>query len=230
MRPLTLVGVALVGLGIAIGQPLILGIGLVSAVLGVFGWSLETRKNAIATDPSELGAEARWLLRPIRELMTGLETVSKDKSASPEVRVIAQESVVEAEAIYAKAVELAKVRDALKKSIKGQGEAETNLNRLTRQLESATNESERSSLESAIQSRTLEIKAYDDAKSKISEIDSRLNQATATLSEIKARLATGSIHSGTLSDEHDEFNDMVTRLKSLGQSFDEAQQMNEVQP
>jgi len=222
-----LIGIALSAIGIVIASPVILALGVTTAALGLVAWSLSNRKQAIGTDISELGAEARWLLRPIRELRDGLQKIAQDKSAATEVTVIAQEAVVEADAIYAKAFDLASAREGLKKSLKGRGEAETNLGSLERQLKLATTEGERTALDSAIRARQQELGAYDGAQKKIGEIDSRLSQATASLAEIKARLMTGAVHGGTLDGHQDEFNDMVVRLKSLGQSFDEAQDMLE---
>lgn len=223
-----MIGIALTATGVALSSPIMLVLGVVTLGAGVVAWSLMSKREESTASGSELGAEARWLLRPIRELRESLQKIASDRSASPDVSVIAQEAVAESDSIYQKAIELATAREGLKKSLKGQGEAETNLGRLERQIVEAKSDGERTALESAITARKQEIAAYAAAKSKIDEIDSRINLATASLSEIKARLVTGAVIGGTLEGHQDEFQDMIVRLKSLGQSFDEAQDMLEV--
>lgn len=171
---------------------------------------------------TELGAEARWLLRPLRELRDQLSAIAERSSSDSTAPVIAREAVAEADHILESAQGLVRAREALKRGLKGQGEAETNLERLKRELPAATSDSERQSLESAISARESEIGAYASAKQRIADIDGKLRHAEATLSELKARLATGMVSNTEATEQ--EFTDMVTRLKSLGQSFDEAEE------
>jgi len=210
------------------GSPAVLLAGVVTGVIGLLIDVAQKGKLQRQDDPADMGAEARWLLRPIRELREGLAKIVQQSASSPEVGVIAQEAIVEADGIYAKAIELVRAREGLKKSLKARGEAETNLGRLQRQLAAAASDGEKSALESAVAARTEEIAAYDSAQSRVQEIDSRLNQAEATLAELKAKLMTGMVGVGTVEGHQDEFNEMVQRLKTLGQSFEEAQDMLEV--
>ncbi|MBS1721428.1 MAG: hypothetical protein JSS66_00310 [Armatimonadetes bacterium] len=173
------------------------------------------------TSTETLGAEARWLLRPLRELRQQLVTIA-EKGRGTTAAAIAQEAVGEADHILESAEVLVKTREQLKQGLKGQGEAETSLGRLQRDREAAQTDAERTSLDQAIEARHSEISAYATAKGRIAEIDGRLRQAEATLSELKARLATGMVSRSDASEQ--EFTDMVARLKSLGQSFDEAEE------
>ena len=221
--------VAMGGAGLLLGSPVFVVSGLVVAGIGLFTNFAQKGKVSRQDDPADMGAEARWLLRPIRELREGLAKIVQQSANSPEVGVIAQEAIVEADGIYQKAIELVRAREGLKKSLKGRGEAETNLGRLERQLATAGSDGEKTALESAVAARKEEIAAYDSAQGRVQEIDSRLNQAEATLAELKAKLMTGMVGVGTVEGHQDEFNEMVQRLKTLGQSFEEAQGMLEVQ-
>lgn len=219
---LLVAGIALLGVGIVTGQFLIAGLGVASLAVGGIAWALVKSKATIANDPSELGAEARWLLRPIRELRASLGELAT-KAGDPATRVIAQEAATEADEILRKATDMASAREQLKRGLKGQGEAETNLGRLQRELASAQSDGEKSALTSAIVARQAELAAYGTARAKIAEIDGRLKVAEATLAELKARLTTGALASDTAGHEA-EFSDMVQRLRTLGSSLDEAQE------
>jgi len=209
------VSFALFGL-VALGVLLALVVALVVAI-----------RSASRSAPSAgLGEEARWLLRPIRQLRDGLAELSR-RAKAPEVRIIAAEAVSEADAVLEHATRLVEARESLKRGLKSRGEAETNYGRLQRQYVQATSDSERAALESAMEARSREIQSYDAAQAKIREIDGKLREAEATLSELKARLSAGSVHAGTDMDEA-EFGDVVSRLKGLGRSFDEVQAELEV--
>lgn len=204
------------------GQVLLIGTGIVLAAFGGVAWALSKSKASMESDPAELGAEARWLLRPIRELRNSLaETATKTPDMT--TKVIAQEAVSEADEILRKATEMVAVRERLKTGLKGQGEAETHLGRIQRDIATATSDAERDALQTALQARQTEIVAYATAKSKIAEIDGRLKLAEATLAELRARLSTSGVTASPTGHEA-EFTDMVQRLRTLGTSFDEAQE------
>lgn len=209
-------------LGIFTAVPLVTITGAACLVLGTVVTAISQLSSSRSEDEGDLGAEARWLLRPIRELRSSLTDLAA-KAADPATRVIAQEAAAEADEILRKATDMAGAREQLKRGLKGQGEAETNLGRLQRELATAQSEGEKSALQSAITARQAELAAYGTAKAKIAEIDSRLKVAEATLAELKARLSTGALASDTSGHEA-EFSDMVQRLRTLGTSLDEAQE------
>ncbi|MBS1714449.1 MAG: hypothetical protein JST30_08955 [Armatimonadetes bacterium] len=202
---------------VALGVLLFLVIALVAALRSA---------GSKSSGQTGLGEEARWLLRPIRQLRDGLDDLSR-RAKAPEVKIIAAEAVSEADAVLEHAMRLVEARESLKRGLKGRGEAETNYNRLQRQYVEAASDSERSALESAMEARSRELQSYDAAQAKVKEIDGKLREAEATLSELKARLSAGAVHSGTQWEEA-EFGDVVSRLKGLGRSFDEVQAELEV--
>lgn len=197
-------------------------VALILVVIAGIAVVMALRKRAtMPVGSAELGAEGRWLLRPLRELRAGLNAVAERPGISTEAAVIAREAVAEADAILERATIMLKAREELRGTQRGRGEAETSLGRYHRELTSAQSESERAAIQSAIDSRMRELDAYDRAEGQIKEIDGRLREAEATLAELKARLATASLERAG-SEQEDEFTSMVTRLRTLGQSLDEA--------
>lgn len=201
--------------------------GLVAGVMAFTG-TLKLHSSGAANAASNMGQEARWLLRPISQLRNELADLAKQAKGNPEVSVIAQEAVLEADEIYKRAVTMASARETIKRTLKGRGEAETNLGRLQRQYAESENPTERDALESAITARQKELATYDLAMSKASEIESKLKAAEAALSELKATLAAGVLGSGHDDSGQDELNEIMGRIKVLGQSFEESQEYLEV--
>lgn len=199
---------------------------------GIWVFSGFARGHGLGLDNLEnnIGEESRWLLRPIKRLRNDLGEIAATSKDNPGVSVIAQEAVAEADEIYKRSIVLATAREHIRKSLKGRGEAETNLSKLQRQYAQASGTGESEALESAINARQREIATYDMATSKAQEIESKLKEAEAALSELKSRLAVGALSSGTLDTGQDELNDMIQRLKVLGSSFEEAQAELEVRP
>jgi len=109
-----LAGVIVAVVGGVFGSPAVLLAGVVTGVIGLLIDVAQKGKLQRQDDPADMGAEARWLLRPIRELREGLAKIVQQSASSPEVGVIAQEAIVEADGIYAKAIELVRAREGLK--------------------------------------------------------------------------------------------------------------------
>ncbi len=225
---LTIFGGGLAVAGIVTTSLLLLIVGVILTV-GALTSLLFGRSQKINPDFNEqLGAEARWLLRPIMELRNSLERLATSDSSPPEVRVIAGEAVSEADLIYERSENLAKAREELKRSLKGRGEAETQIARIQRQIKESQTDEERQALDQALQSRQREIESYNEVQAKVSELESKIKVAEATLSELKARISAGMLSSSGISGDQDELSEMLQRLHSLGTSFEEAQNSLEI--
>jgi hypothetical protein len=112
--------------------------------------------------PAELDAEARRLLRPIRQLHERLRELESSLGDVPEFRVLAREAVQESDHLLTQAVRLTETRAGLLRVLKGRVEAESQAFRLQREIEASQDDTERASLESALAARQSEIASYDE--------------------------------------------------------------------
>jgi DNA repair exonuclease SbcCD ATPase subunit len=175
--------------------------------------------------PAELDAEARRLLRPIRQLHERLRELESSLGDVPEFRVLAREAVQESDHLLTQAVRLTETRAGLLRVLKGRVEAESQAFRLQREIEASQDDTERASLESALAARQSEIASYDEAERTIDRIESSLREAEALLAELQARVATGAAGARAQALEPEEFGGMVERLKALGKSLDETEEL-----
>lgn len=152
--------------------------------------------------------------------------MASNPSVSIETSVLAQESVAEADKIYDHALQLLETRDKLKKSIKGRGLVETELNSLTRRYKEAATAQEREAIEAALSAKQKQMGALDEAQDMVRTIDSKLSEAEATLSEIKTRLSLLTARQNETDDA--EFAALTNRLKSLTTTFDEVESLTQV--
>lgn len=220
--PSLVVGVGLVVtiIGVFISSPALIVAGVATGLVGLGSWVIKKGSRQMP-EQHGMGEEARWLTRPLRELRDSLVEMAKRSDLSIEAAVVAQEALHEADSIMEKANALVVARSELKKTLKGRGEAETQFSKLQRQYKEAGSEAERSAIESAINARQAQLNSMDLAQAKIKDVESQLKMAEATLSEVKARLSVG-LATGNLESHQGEFDDMVKRLKSVGNSFEEA--------
>lgn len=219
------------GIAIAVGAVLLKSIPLVliGATIWVGAVAVAVIKSGgsdsqRAPHPSELDAETRMALKPILALRDQLAALSSSSGGSADVSVIAKEAVAEANLLIDHAQKLAERRVALRRSLRERAEAELALSKLEQSLAAATTDGERSSIQAAIAARHEEIGHYADAERAVEQINSKLREAEASLSELKAKVsAATAARSGDL--DHEEVGDLITRLKSLSRSFDEAEEL-----
>ena len=224
-RPLPLALAAVAALGLVFGQ-------LEIAVLGAVGWVASLayysmRAAAAKRHDSEISAEGRRMLRPIKSLREEIAGYVSSFSDRPEISVIGGEALREADALIAHTERLVDVHDDLMKARKGRAAAERELARLRKRTKSLVSESESQSLRSAVEARETEIERYKTVDAALRRLVSNLQEAEAALSEIKARLASGAVGAQTDSLETDDLAGMVSRLRTLSTSFDEAEEMME---
>ncbi len=227
-KPLPIVLAAL-----AVGS-LLLGSPLVAAVLGAaflvtlaFG-AIRSSAHSDMPHPSELSGEAATLLHPLTKLRDELAEIVRQNGDLPEVKVIGEQAFQEAQTIVAGAVKMLSVRASLKKTLRGRGEAKVGSERLEQKLAEAQSDEERAALQSAIAARREEADQYGAVEQAIGKIDGKLREAEAALAELKARLATGAAQARTAGAGAEDLSEMVSRLRSLGDSFTEVESMIEV--
>lgn len=216
------------GVGVAAWVVLfIAGFGTIAAFFGVLLALGKRRQGSVVAlpHPAELDAEARRLLRPIRLLHERLRELEGSLGDVPEFRVLAREAVQESDHLLAQAVRLTETRAGLLRVLKGRVEAESQAFRLQREVEESQDETERASLESALSARQSEIASYDQAERTIDQIETSLREAEALLAELQARVATGAAGVRAQALEPEEFGGMVERLKALGKSLDETEEL-----
>lgn len=222
--PLSLLSAAVVVVGAVLGRfdvallGVILLIGCV-AFLAIKGGASE-RSNDVLED---LGNEERAQLAPLRKLRNEIAAIVEAKQADVSISVVGREALAEADRLLVQGAKLVQARRELKKVAGGKQKADREIAQLEADLGAAAAEGERAALASALEARKLEASHYGEADSVLERLDRGLRQAEATLSEIKARLATAS--AGAVGGEHtSELDETLARLRSLGSSFDEAEQ------
>lgn len=224
-RPLSLALAAVAVLGLVFGQPAIAALGAVGWVAFLAFYSM--RAAATKRHDSEISAEGRMMLRPIKELREDIAGYVRSFSDRPEISVIGGEALREADALIAHAERLVDVRDDLMKALKGRTVAKRELARLRKRAKSSASEKESQSLRSAVEARETEIERYEAVDAAMRSLVSNLHEAETALGEIKARLATGAVGAQAVGLETDDLAGMVSRLRSLSTSFDEAEDMME---
>lgn len=185
----------------------------------------ESGRRSGVPDLSEMSAESRILIRPLRELREQIERLVQMNADMPSVRVVGREALAEADKIVEHSLKLGELRTELKKTLRGKSEAEVGLENLRRKLEIAATDEERDALASAVKAHEEEIAHYATIEASIAQVDSRLRSTEAALSELKTRIAVGAAGARAEALHEHEMSDVVTRLKSLSKSFGEAETM-----
>lgn len=214
----------LVAAGVAVAAFARLDVGALMFVAGIGLLAGQTivanRTQSQQENRHDLSNEDHARLAPLRRLRTEIREIVAAKAGDPSVTVVGAEAVHEAERIYEQCVHLLKARRELNRAFVGRSAATQELEKLERDLASATSDVERSALESALEARRLEASHYTTADQALERIDAGLRQAQAALSEMKARLATVSAGNTETSFELEE---TLGRLRTLGTSLDEAE-------
>ncbi|MFW5697105.1 MAG: hypothetical protein ACOCX1_00925 [Fimbriimonadaceae bacterium] len=201
---------------------LLVGVGVVAAV-----FMNQLAKNRSTSHPSELAPDTRTLLAPFRELHRSLQEIVDKNRDVAEIKVVGELAIEESARIQERATKLLEMRSELKRTLYGQSEAKAGLIQLKERMVKAESDTERSSLESAIQAREQELEHYRQVEATMHEVDGKLREAEASLAELKARLATGAMGARASAIDAEDISGMVERLKGLSQSFSEAEEMIE---
>ncbi len=221
LRPLPLVLLALSITLFLASQPIV-GALCVAIWIGVLAVG-SIRQTAVArsTDVSEdLDPESRILFSPIRRCANDIEAMATKKSWGS-LHFIADEASLEATQIKAEAAKALMSRRDLKRALRDQTVATNELQKLEVQIQNAASPEEANSLSLALEARKLELSHYERASQGIERIDAYIKEAESALAELKARLTAG--QSLDTIGEPEELRESLKRLKSLGNSLDEAE-------
>jgi hypothetical protein len=199
---------------------LILGIG------GLAVWSMQkTRHMREQSIGERLPLGDRGMLGPLKRLATDLEELVAKNRDSAAVQVLGKEAVADAQAILRRAEAMLLTRHELKRTLRSRYETEKAIEELKLRIAHAQGR-EKTTLESALAARHLEVQHYAQAEEVISRIDADLKQAEAALSEIKTRLSLlGSQDRAKAEGAADDFREALTRVRAIGESFEETQQL-----
>lgn len=215
--------------GVVLGSPIIIAAGVLVALGGVAFGAMSQAQSRSGPHPSELSAEGRMILRPLRQIHDSLAEIVRNNSDVPEIKVVGEEALLESTGIMLHATELIQRRAQFKKSLRGRSEAQLALNRLQRDLQAATSDAERAALQSAIAATEDQIHEYARLDNAVSTVGARIKEAEATLATMKAQMVASLATAQYDEVERSELDSMVQRLRDLNRSLDEAQTMNEVQ-
>jgi hypothetical protein len=196
-------------------------------LLGAIAWigsvAILSMRSGQDGHASEVSPEDRLRLRPIERLHAELTEIVKQNLDLPSVKVIGEEAIAEAGSVLDHARKLVKLRSDLERTLHRRSDAEIEIGRLREKARRSTQDAERRAYETAIEAHEKEIAHYASVERAITQIDGKLSEAQAALSELKARLAVGAAGARTEGIDPEELSTMVGRLKSLTQSFDEAE-------
>ncbi|HRI43873.1 MAG TPA: hypothetical protein PLL78_06300 [Fimbriimonadaceae bacterium] len=201
-------------------------------LLGAIAWlgsiAILSMRGGPETHASEADPEERMLLKPIERLHGDLTQIVQQNLDLPAVKVIGEEAIAEAGAVLDHARKLVSFRSDLLRTLRRRSEAEIEIGKLRERASRAGGEGERRAYETAIEAHETELGHYSSVERAITQIDGKLSEAQAALSELKARLAVGAAGARTEGIDPEELTTMVGRLKSLTRSFDEAESAFEV--
>jgi len=226
-HPFTIIAASFAVVGVAIGSiPLL--VGSVALWIGAVAFvaSREAQLRAVHQDVDSLSPDARILFRPIKKLHEELAEVVISNPQNPTVKVIGEEALAESEKILEQSYRLAAARGALQKALKGRTKTQMEIRQVEEQLREAQSEHERDALRSAVEAHQMESQHFISVEQNIEKIDSRMRQAQASLSELKTRIAVGAANAIPAS-EHEDLEELVSRLKALGKSFEESSELTQ---
>lgn len=196
------------------------------AVLGlvVYAFVTSARQQAEAS-LDELPQDENTMIRPLRKLHADLEEFVKQNDGMTSVKVIGAQALSESRQLLDRAEGLIRTRSRLRDMLRRKSQTEMEMAKLEMKLSGAATPEERQALQSAVDAHRSEVAQYATVEASIGQIDSRLRQAEAALSELNARFAVGIAGAQADGSQASELGEIVSRLESLGKSFDEAEQM-----
>jgi chromosome segregation ATPase len=212
-----------VAIGSAIfGQTALSVLALVASLASVAFLSVrESRSLRDEGVMEDLSNEERAQLGPLRKLRNEIAQIVEAKNEDISIAVVGKEAIQEADHILEQCAKLVHLRKELRRGLFSQAESSKQIQSLQTELAAASDD-QKKTLEDALNARKLEESHYGDSAKSLEQIDAKLKQAEAALSEMRARLATAS--SATAGTEPaSELEDTIGRLKSLGGSLDEAE-------
>lgn len=202
-------------------QPLLAGAAVVAGIAIAAAATMRRTKVASEGSPTEglsLDAEAR--IRPLLQARRRIAEVAERNAGHPVIKVVGGEAVQEADDVIAKAAGLLRSRTELNRA--GSLDDTARIERLRAMLEATNDLAEKDRLASAIELATSAQGHHEKRAEALARIDSQLEEARAALEEMHAELSASlTEHTGAA----DDLRETLGRLKSLGTSLDEAQDL-----
>jgi len=197
---------------------LALGIAFV-ATTGVL--SRANKKGQTPLSADGLSVDSIALFKPVQRIAREIEEVVTSDGSLAAVRGMAQAEVRRIEEQVLKALNN---RDHLRSSVRDQGSAEADLERLEKLLQGELSESERSSYESALAARKTELHHYQKARRAMASIEDSVREAQAALSELKAKLTAAKLEPATGAADTD-LRETLGQLQSFSVTVDEVKNL-----
>ena len=191
------------GIAIAVGQNVV---------------NLRRAQQEDVTEGLSLDSQAR--LRPLLQARRKLAEVAERNQENPAIKVVSQEALEEANDVVSKAAALLKTRSELLRA--GNTDDADKIARLRAKVELAEDLQDKDRLETALAIAEGAQDHHARRREAMGRIDAQLEEARATLERMHAELAAAVAEDlGT----GDDLRETLGRLKSLGTSLDEAQEL-----
>ncbi|BBO24630.1 MAG: hypothetical protein L6Q31_08315 [Fimbriimonadaceae bacterium] len=227
LHPMAILSEAAALVGVLLGRIDLLALGVVGWVAVTAWLSIRSGPKSAALPVLSLDSvrnENRTRLLPIKRLHDDIAKVVSEHSDKPVVKVVGGEALSEARRVGEHAIRLLNLRDQVLSAVRGEEDARRRLELAEQQLAEAGGP-EREAIEVAVRAHRQEIEHYEGAESALQRIDAELRLAEAALAEAKARILVSASRDGSAVEGDSDLADTIRRLKSLQQSFDEAESL-----
>ena len=200
---------------------------LIIVIVGVVAFTSmrRTQSTRVPVAGEDLDPESYTLLRPLRKLEGEIAQLVEGNKDSATVSVLGKEALDESRRLLEQASKSLSIRADLKRSLRGEYDAQKQIDDLKAKAASAATPQEKESLEAAIEARNLEVSHYGTIRQTVAQIEGGLRQAEASLAEMKARLAVSASGEKVEQASEGDLRETIGRMKALSLSYDEAEQL-----
>jgi gas vesicle protein len=194
---------------------LVIGIGIVIALL------YRPKKSNDPDVPFSVSAQNTY--QPFVNLANEIrDTMSK---TSDGVTVgISKETDAELVTCLARIEKSLNARDQLKKSLMGRVKAENDVEKLSKQIESAPNPEESAPYRAALEARQAELADYARATQLVADIDKHLEMTLTTMSTLLAKLKVAAATVGA-AERGEELRESLGELRVIDSTIEEAREV-----
>ena len=199
---------------------LVITVGLFLAFIRSFRSVRKT--NQVDLDPT-ISFDSQNLYRPIRSLRNGIIELA-ESSSDPAVRVIASSVRQEVDDAFGRVVSALQTRDQLRKAVDGYPEAQEEITRLNKLREDSESPQEKLNYTKAYEAKLNELAEYSRVLPLIKKIEDEIELTKASLSELKAKLATSGA-AESASSRSDDLRSSLGNLEGIHSSVSEAQEV-----
>jgi len=228
-RPVALLFAGLTVVAAVAGMPALVAMGLIGWVASVAFHTFreQAARNRAEAALESLPAAARLQARRLQTAYDQLKQMIELHSGRTAVRVVGHEALIEADNVLDHALRLIQARSELERTLRARSQASVELRRLQDAESRAESGPVRDAIHSAIAAKTAEIERYNNVVEAMERIDAQLVQAESTLSELKSQIAMAGAEAAEAHDDLSGLNGVVSELRALGSSLQEAQTLLE---